>query len=936
MRTHREQPEGRRTGEGAARRTPPPPGVLGGGRMGPGEIAALQRSAGNRVVARLIDEERHVHGAGCGHREPDGDAHVQRALLDTAAATPGRPLPLGVRREAEAFYGVDLSPARVHDDVVAQRATEAFDAKALTVGAHVFLPPKVANDRTVVGHELSHVSSNLAGVRETGVAGGAGVAVTDPAQGSERRAQADGVAFASGASRAGPRPASRAGGGGPVVARTVNVQRVKGDEAAPSRVAVRDDAIAKLDELAKACTCKQNKYQWGRITKEVVIRYKRSYANDRSGQSLRHATRLMLNTVAAQERELREQAEESGGKGGKKPVAAQEQEIQAMLVNGHLVFASNYNQSVIRLYDLFKRLRADADGVDPEELDAGGGLDVSDIFQQVMLDDRSGQASGRGDSDAESSDDDTEVKPSAKSRGKRPAAVKDGGKEGKRRKTEAGEEAGDATGSRKWKRENRERRDRQALLKVREGFQPVVRQADPVGPDEMDLDDPGGGTGAYKRDNATLKALRAASRVTLVDISNERARDPDHRAYLAALLARTEGGEATGQVYLVHNGVGVGKVHAEQKLLQLLQNAGVSPESAPDHIHVRGTKRPCDACLALLRYFADAFQLKLVHNPNGNHYFQEAVESGVKNLSGHDGGRQSELVEHVGARLGDDTRRMYESAAKDVNPPTTAQPGLGAPELGLEGGWQQTLVVPEKGVDKSGELVREMPLSSGILGVEDSESDSEAEDSERGAADLVDRTRELRIGGKPTVKPPPVKKVGREPLSDGVLAQLRAAAGPEFWAEVEGRKKGDGKFKLDFPAALLDKIKELTTGDGSIKITIAEKLSMTTIALDKRLSGAGQSGKLSKRIERSTTATAELEAAVPGGLRALREEQRRENERTGKKGTVPFKDFESTPEFDRVMCDIVYRQGFSANSVADRLLLHQGSLSRHLQKVRPK
>ncbi|MFI5617838.1 DUF4157 domain-containing protein [Streptomyces sp. NPDC051567] len=183
----------------------------------------LQRLAGNRAVERLLTEDRHSHGPGCGHGKSGGEHDtgregaqdtggleaggrsgpaVQRDLLDRAMASPGRPLPDTVRTRAESFYHNDFSSAVLHEGPVAQRATEAMGAQAMTVGTHVFLPSGKAQDAELIGHELSHVDKNLRGERETGTGNGGGVTVTDPGQPSERAAGSDGAAFAAGAATA--------------------------------------------------------------------------------------------------------------------------------------------------------------------------------------------------------------------------------------------------------------------------------------------------------------------------------------------------------------------------------------------------------------------------------------------------------------------------------------------------------------------------------------------------------------------------------------------------------------------------------------------------------------------------------------------------------------------------------------------------------------
>ncbi|RPK62935.1 hypothetical protein EES44_16190 [Streptomyces sp. ADI96-15] len=165
----------------------------------PEAVMALQRSVGNRVVARLAGQDQHVHGAGCGHEGgAESGGPEQRSLLDAAVASPSRPLSGSLRADAESFYQNDLSATRLHDSPVAQRATAAMGAQAMTIGTHVFLGAGASASREIIGHELGHVDKNVRGVPETGRSNGSGVSVTDPGQHSERTAAADGAAFAAG------------------------------------------------------------------------------------------------------------------------------------------------------------------------------------------------------------------------------------------------------------------------------------------------------------------------------------------------------------------------------------------------------------------------------------------------------------------------------------------------------------------------------------------------------------------------------------------------------------------------------------------------------------------------------------------------------------------------------------------------------------------
>lgn len=193
----REDRKGKPTASG---RRPPSRAVRAHSEIEPGvvphTILALQRAIGNRAVSRIVDEApQHEVVA-------EARAVAERDLIDEALASPSRPLADQVRAEAESFYQSDLSPARVHEGPVAQRATEAMGAAAMTIGTHIFLPPAAARRKDIVGHELSHVKANINGVRETGYDNGARVVVTKPGQDSELAATADGAAFADGTATA--------------------------------------------------------------------------------------------------------------------------------------------------------------------------------------------------------------------------------------------------------------------------------------------------------------------------------------------------------------------------------------------------------------------------------------------------------------------------------------------------------------------------------------------------------------------------------------------------------------------------------------------------------------------------------------------------------------------------------------------------------------
>lgn len=63
----------------------------GAGGLDGGALLALQRSAGNAAVVRVLDETRHAHGAGCGHEQATPPP-VQRSAAHEVLRSSGRPL----------------------------------------------------------------------------------------------------------------------------------------------------------------------------------------------------------------------------------------------------------------------------------------------------------------------------------------------------------------------------------------------------------------------------------------------------------------------------------------------------------------------------------------------------------------------------------------------------------------------------------------------------------------------------------------------------------------------------------------------------------------------------------------------------------------------------------------------------------------------------
>ncbi|WP_030187772.1 DUF4157 domain-containing protein [Streptomyces violaceorubidus] len=220
-----------RGGRTPHRATPAPTAAVSGAPMTPATVTALQRSVGNAAVQRVVARDAHQHGPGCGHtvqRRFDPDSHQhgagcghdgiddrspegQHRLLQEAKESSSSSLPGAFLDKAVPFYqNPALAGARLHTGPIAQRATAAMGAEAMTIGMDVFLGPSALGNEEILAHEASHLDKNSRGITETGSGSGGGPAVTDPGQGSEVAAVNDGAAFKAGDSVAPSLVAQRA------------------------------------------------------------------------------------------------------------------------------------------------------------------------------------------------------------------------------------------------------------------------------------------------------------------------------------------------------------------------------------------------------------------------------------------------------------------------------------------------------------------------------------------------------------------------------------------------------------------------------------------------------------------------------------------------------------------------------------------------------
>jgi hypothetical protein len=122
----------------------------------------------------------------------------------------------------------------------------------------------------------------------------------------------------------------------------------------PSRPVLRGPArigLMKVIGAAKWATKKGATTQQGRGTDPVRVRYRRSYAQQRTQQTLRHVSTRLLDTIRFME--------QRGGSGSPGEI-----EVQGMAVNQRLIFATNHNRSIDLLADALG-MRAQPGGGSP-------------------------------------------------------------------------------------------------------------------------------------------------------------------------------------------------------------------------------------------------------------------------------------------------------------------------------------------------------------------------------------------------------------------------------------------------------------------------------------------------------------------------------------------------------------------------------------------
>ncbi|MFD5514244.1 DUF4157 domain-containing protein [Streptomyces sp. NPDC127051] len=193
----RDKNAGTRQGGRTQNRSPAPAG--GGSPLH--SLHGLQGTAGNAAVVQFLrraghsgEQERHQHGAGCGHGTEQ--PQVQRSAVHNVLREGGRPLDNATRTDMEARLGADFSDVRIHTGGAARASAADLGARAYTSGSHVVIGDGGA-DKHTLAHELTHVIQQRKGP-VAGTDHGNGLRVSDPSDRFEREAEANATRALSG------------------------------------------------------------------------------------------------------------------------------------------------------------------------------------------------------------------------------------------------------------------------------------------------------------------------------------------------------------------------------------------------------------------------------------------------------------------------------------------------------------------------------------------------------------------------------------------------------------------------------------------------------------------------------------------------------------------------------------------------------------------
>jgi hypothetical protein len=167
----------RRTGPAVAHEAVP----FGASMEEPSATERLASSIGNQnfsqIVARMSDGEGIL---------PGGAIHPDVTRTVAAMSSGGSPLPSNLARELAPTHG-DLSDARVHTGPEAAALARAVNARAFTVGTHMFFGenewrPGSPDFKQLAGHEAAHV------LQQRGAPNTGSLRVSTPGDAMEREA----------------------------------------------------------------------------------------------------------------------------------------------------------------------------------------------------------------------------------------------------------------------------------------------------------------------------------------------------------------------------------------------------------------------------------------------------------------------------------------------------------------------------------------------------------------------------------------------------------------------------------------------------------------------------------------------------------------------------------------------------------------------------
>ncbi|MFD5657324.1 eCIS core domain-containing protein [Streptomyces hirsutus] len=768
------------------RRAAEPAEPVLGAPPSPQQAAALQRSLGNAAVTRMVQRARqqradeHEHGPGCGH----DTAPVQRSSpVHEVLRRPGKPLDDGVRTEMEArFGGADFSGVRLHTGRLARTSTTEVGARAFTSGRNVVIGSG-GGDKHTLAHELGHYLQ-----QQQGPVGGTvddrGLAVSEPGDRWEVSAEKQARRVMSG-----PAPAQRAAESDaarqPAVPApgAVAVQRMYsgdgeeeeylGDDESGMAEALEDgDVLQQLIQDVRACTCEPRLQQEGRSTKEAVVRYPRNQKGERAEQTLRHISIRLFNCIrylhdvalqntqgdadgdAVMAESSSAPATKAGrdmkGKGKatpKKKGPPRESEVQGMLINGRLVFATNRNRSVTLLMEW---LQAQSAG---QSADAPA-LDLSHLMNR---------------------------EPSEK----------------ELRTGRPGKEADDVVGI-----------NRRAKLKIQQVYR-------------------------GQRASSTAEAMQRKGPVFQLEAK------PTSDEAVAELHRMLTSEKYKGAVILLKHSTGPKEnpdgresMHAEQKLMLALDTADLSEAERGAKIVVRGVKRPCKACWAMLEHYRQS-GFPLGFNQGFGPFFQESsatIREHLPHVTQPPGGQGEGnwMSQQITAKAPDGTRV---SAYSGERAPADAQTGLG--------GGKQTRVTAKEVTTKDSRIA--YTHAEHGTGGHETVSDSDViEESDgtltstfanldlsgiRGVASEDSESEAVRRGQKRA------RKVNLDKHRD-LQTKLDNAMGPEFKEALEERKRsGKTNASLRYPQGLLDMIVKLRDEDDVSMFSIARYLGVSSNAL---------------------------------------------------------------------------------------------------------